>query len=341
MQLTSNGVRALTVVRILAVLVLAGARCTDSRTADAGQSVAGQGSVDSGARDASVQSRDAGAAVGGGGTASASTDAGVSTTRDACAPLPCPSGAPWNPMTCSCSGRGDPPPGPECTLDSQCAVVLRGCCGCEATNLEQVLAVPKAREMDARRDQCPMPVACGPCAPPIDDPLHPIIRARCVEQKCQAVDLRSAALTLCNHDNDCTTLNLQCCGTFSDDPKDYVGVDLDSDAGTLQCEPIMASGPQPSSCPARATAERPISFCAQDGHCAVRRRERVAGVESATCYSPTQNLDRAYDAAAVGCDCVLGEAGVCRKDSTGRFVGLLCVDSGRWQAVHDGPCGKP
>jgi hypothetical protein len=56
------------------------------------------------------------------------------------------------------------------------------------------------------------------------------------------------------------------------------------------------------------------------------------------CYSPTQNLDRAYESGAVGCACEPGADGECRPDSTGRLVALVC-ESGRWQAVEDGPCG--
>jgi hypothetical protein len=85
----------------------------------------------------------------------------------------------------------------------------------------------------------------------------------------------------------------------------------------------------------------PITFCADDGHCAVRKHETLHGMESTSCYSPSQNLDRAYDDGAEGCDCPFHIArGTCRQDSMGRFVGLLCGEQGYWRAVNDGPCGK-
>ena len=55
------------------------------------------------------------------------------------------------------------------------------------------------------------------------------------------------------------------------------------------------------------------------------------------CYSPTRNLDHAYEPDAVGCRCRPDSESVCVADSTGAEVGLVC-DEGRWQAVEDGPC---
>jgi hypothetical protein len=54
------------------------------------------------------------------------------------------------------------------------------------------------------------------------------------------------------------------------------------------------------------------------------------------CFSPTQNLDLAYDDGAVGCACQ-DEASQCMPDSAGSQVALVC-ESGQWQAVLDGPC---
>jgi hypothetical protein len=61
------------------------------------------------------------------------------------------------------------------------------------------------------------------------------------------------------------------------------------------------------------------------------------------CYSPDQNLDKAYNADAVGCACPKDSAGVCKsRAETGldRYVALVCTD-GKWVAVLDGPCGPP
>lgn len=51
-----------------------------------------------------------------------------------------------------------------------------------------------------------------------------------------------------------------------------------------------------------------------------------------TCYSPEQNYETAYDDGAIGCPCAAQDEGVCVKGTA-----LIC-ETGRWQAVNDGPC---
>jgi hypothetical protein len=60
-------------------------------------------------------------------------------------------------------------------------------------------------------------------------------------------------------------------------------------------------------------------------------------IDDDACYSPTQNLDTAYDDGSEGCECEEGAAGQCVPDSDGRNVALVC-EGGRWSAVEDGPC---
>ncbi len=57
----------------------------------------------------------------------------------------------------------------------------------------------------------------------------------------------------------------------------------------------------------------------------------AAGQGGTQCYSPTENLDLAYDPAILGCTCIDGDS-VCISS-----VALIC-ESSRWQAVEDGPC---
>jgi hypothetical protein len=58
-----------------------------------------------------------------------------------------------------------------------------------------------------------------------------------------------------------------------------------------------------------------------------------------SCFSPSQNLDSAYQPGSAGCACRSGvDQGVCVPDSTGRRVALVC-SNGTWTAVEDGPCG--
>jgi hypothetical protein len=66
--------------------------------------------------------------------------------------------------------------------------------------------------------------------------------------------------------------------------------------------------------------------------CSAEAEERGGGRNSLEhCFSPTQNLEHAYDDGAKGCAC---------KDEPDQCVdgvALLC-DGGAWQAVEDGPC---
>jgi hypothetical protein len=247
-----------------------------------------------------------------------------------CAPVPCPSNAPWNAATCSCRATS----GDECMVDSDCALVTKGCCSCPPATADSVVPTTRARMNQVQAQQCPAgPVACGPCQVVAYDPLAPILHAGCVAHHCAAVDLRSADFSKCSKDSECRPIPLGCCGANSNSPDQYAGFRDDSDAGILECVPV------PPCVPPTMHAE-PASFCAPDGHCAVRSRNLVAGLESTTCYSPSQNIDHAYDAAANGCDCSPGTASVCRTDSTGRNVALICQESGHWQSANDGPCGK-
>jgi len=176
-------------------------------------------------------------------------------------------------------------------------------------------------------------VACGPCQLVELDPLAPILKPACIDQRCSLLDLRAAALSNCKADTDCKAVGQGCCPPYSADPSEYAALRPDADAGVLSCFPIPPCvPPQPHA--------QPLAYCARDAHCAVRRRETAAGTDSSSCYSPTQNLEHAYDTAAMGCDCTAGTAPVCRADASGREVGLTCSDAGRWLAVQDGPCGQ-
>jgi hypothetical protein len=57
-----------------------------------------------------------------------------------------------------------------------------------------------------------------------------------------------------------------------------------------------------------------------------------------TCYSPLQNLDKAYEDGARGCPCdrtLANEVGYCLNGTA-----LIC-ETGFWEAVLDGPCWPP
>jgi hypothetical protein len=55
--------------------------------------------------------------------------------------------------------------------------------------------------------------------------------------------------------------------------------------------------------------------------------------DAKSCYSPTQNAEKAYDQGAVGCSC----DDAVDQDVCVSGAALVC-ENGRWQAVIDGPC---
>ena len=60
----------------------------------------------------------------------------------------------------------------------------------------------------------------------------------------------------------------------------------------------------------------------------------VANPDTRTCFSPTQNVDGAYESGAHGCACdAATDQDVCVVGAA-----LVCT-AGQWTAVEDGPCG--
>jgi hypothetical protein len=287
--------------------------------------------LDSDAGTMLIPKQDAGFAPSHAGSGAHVADAGAPDAS--CRPLPCPSGAPWNAARCACvASDAGAAVAAECNADSDCGLALRGCCGgCLPPSRDDVLAVPKSKLADVQRAQCPNPVNCGACYVSDPDPLAPLMAAACVAQRCELVDLRSAAISTCVENIDCIAVGRGCCPPSSASPSEYVGIHTGADAGILMCSPT------PPCLPPEPHAD-PLPFCAADGHCAVRRRETSKGTVSFDCFSPTQNLERAYDRAAVGCDCEPFSMSVCRKDQTGRRVALICEGNDHWVAAEDGPC---
>jgi hypothetical protein len=262
-----------------------------------------------------------------GSDAGPSNQAGASAT---CQPLPCPSGAPWDPSRCACVAKDAGPSSDECQVASDCALVYGGCCApCGPPPREALLAVPKSKEVETRSALCTGGTACGQCYVADPEPLASLFAAGCVEHRCELVDLRASDISSCKTDSDCVPVGRGCCPADTSDPADYVGIHKAADTTILQCSPV------PPCVPPREHIA-PLAFCAADGHCAVRRNETVNGKPSSDCYSPGQNLEHAYDDGAVGCDCVRHSMAMCRRDSAGRGVALECGE--RWQSEEDGPC---
>jgi len=111
-------------------------------------------------------------------TAPSATDAGA----DACAPLPCPSNAPWDPAQCKCvqsasSTLHASDYDQSCTTAADCVAMAEGnLCPCACSNAAIAKKDEAKEEADAQRAraQC-VPVECGACAQS---------RTHCIAGKC-------------------------------------------------------------------------------------------------------------------------------------------------------------
>jgi hypothetical protein len=219
----------------------------------------------------------------------------------------------------------------ECETHQDCVLIDRGCCAaCPPAPKESVLAVPEARAEELRRAQCASPVSCGSCPPANYDPLADRVVAACIEGACTTLDLREEELTRCSDDDDCVVRGEGCCAACAAQPSSAIAIRADADDALLACDPA----PPCNTCrPAALEA-----FCASDGHCAVKGDGLRDGELSGTCYSPSQNLIRAYEDDAVGCDCAPQPGTECSNDPQGNAVALRCR-GGQWLTVDDSSCG--
>jgi hypothetical protein len=255
-------------------------------------------------------------------TARTGSDAGTET-RD--------SGADTVPV----SGRpvlfdGSVPPleggGGACKKRSDCQLVPERCCTCPASEPWSFVVTTKAEA----HSMC-AGVSCAACPAEDRPPLAPVYVADCIKGVCTRVDLRKTERSKCSSDADCTPVALGCCGAYSAQTVEYVGLRPDADTTILQCEPA------PPCVPSSPHGE-PSARCAVDRHCSISRRLPTDEPEPG-CYSPTQNIEHAYDTDAFGCACAPVDSGVCVHEK-GRDYALICDDYGRWRAVEDGPCSR-
>jgi len=219
----------------------------------------------------------------------------------------------------------------ECLVSQECTLVPKGCCGSCTPDKERVLAVPTQDAESVRRQQCPQPVGCGPCKTEVANPMMPELRAGCDSGRCVVVDLREQKISACERDDECDLLGRGCCGGCGGNPTGWLALrKSEVDPNPIVCDPI-------SPCVACIDTVRPLAFCAEDKHCAVREAATVDGVPSAHCFSPWQAIESAYLSDAEGCDCYAYGAGICVADSSGRLVALMCLNPS-WTLADDGTC---
>jgi hypothetical protein len=220
----------------------------------------------------------------------------------------------------------------SCEVASDCTLIAKGCCGsCEPTKAD-VVAVLSSKATQEVENRCPGPdPACGPCEVKVYDPEAPALHAGCEAGACVVLDLREADVSTCTKDEDCEVASQGCCEACTADPRAWLALKKGAENPTaVACEGVA--------CDACVAVIKPEPFCADDGHCALRDRPAVDAVPSASCFSPAQNLEKAYANGAVGCDCFDVSASVCVKDVADHAVALICHEDGHWGAVEDGPC---
>jgi len=153
-----------------------------------------------------------------------------------------------------------------CEKHTDCTMVARGCCAACSPTKADYIAAPVALAAAVKKSECPAGnVACSPCPPQVDQPLAPRLRAACVAQRCEIVDLREQDVSRCTSDTECGLDSLGCCPGCGSDPSAYVSLRVGADDSVLACFPIPPCDPCVQSGPA------PQAYCAADGHCAVRR----------------------------------------------------------------------
>lgn len=111
--------------------------------------------------------------------------------------------------TGAAQGTGGAAPGDGCENAGDCRLVVEACCLCEWPTLDQASAVP----FDSERQSLGCPT-CGGCATVQAEP--PAAGVDCVAGQCQVLDVRTAALTECTHDDDCVLAPYWCCEQCAD-----------------------------------------------------------------------------------------------------------------------------
>jgi hypothetical protein len=154
----------------------------------------------------------------------------------------------------------------HCNRTSDCIVVSNSCCdACGEPTLAQVDAVNRFRVDDQRDDVCPDPVPCPKCA----SQDNPDLLATCAAERCQAVDIRTHAVSSCALDTDCKLRVSGCCecgGSTLPEALIAINASLETAYRELACDAGQACAECAPVYPTEVEAH-----CAPDGHCAVRQ----------------------------------------------------------------------
>jgi hypothetical protein len=146
----------------------------------------------------------------------------------------------------------------KCESPSDCVVIDRLCCSCDASHRESLVAVNAAHA----GDRCAA-VDCIPCSPP-PDPNRAWYGATCTDGHCRLFDARERPITECTMGTDCTLRwGLSCCESCTPSANEPVSVNLSAGFSELVC------GDGPVACDACAPpSTTPYVPACAEGRCA-------------------------------------------------------------------------
>jgi hypothetical protein len=157
-----------------------------------------------------------------------------------------------------------------CSASSQCTLVDASCCGaCEPSKLSDYVAINSARSTQYFASRPCLDVLCSPCPqPPPETTTRGNFGARCVSGRCQAFDVRTSELSICERASDCALrVGMACCeGCIGG----LAAVSTKVDLQTALCGDSSGSG-APIACPACAPLlpDNASASCDASLHCAV------------------------------------------------------------------------
>jgi len=128
------------------------------------------------------------------------------------------------------SGGGSIPRWQRCSDNSECTVVSESCCGsCGQPSPGDMVGVNSGRIRDYRGDSCDR-VDCPACFMEPD----PNLIATCNAGRCEAIDVRTHAVSSCTGTSQCSLRVNTCCGCSSSGPIAIHG-SSESDFMSLVC----------------------------------------------------------------------------------------------------------
>lgn len=151
----------------------------------------------------------------------------------------------------------------DCFSTYDCELIETSCCpSCDQPTIEDVLAIARGQEELVEQEFCgENPPPCVPCEPI----RNPHLFAQCVEESCQAFDLREHEDAACGSSDDCIVIPAACCACgASNSVMDVVAIHRDStDFQESQCE----TTPVCDDC--AWTPPLGVSATCEDGFCAL------------------------------------------------------------------------